>query len=129
MRRLKKKPPAATTRRAMRADTAGEPLHLKLVQAIKQEIKNGRSPIGSLPPSEIELGRRHVRGASPFAGGRICSPPLGSGNNGRRIRGRPILMFMKWRRLNSFNATELNMKSAPASSSDPRQTGQKAWLC
>jgi hypothetical protein len=28
-------------------------------------------------------------------------------------------MFMKWRRLNSFNATELNMKSAPASSSDP----------
>jgi GntR family transcriptional regulator len=60
MRRLKKKPPALTDRRAMRADTAKEPLYLKLVQAIKLEIKNGRAPIGSLLPSEVELGRRHA---------------------------------------------------------------------
>jgi len=60
MRRSKKKPPVVTARRAKRADTAKEPLYLKLVQAIKQEIKNGRAPIGSLLPSEIELGRRHA---------------------------------------------------------------------
>jgi DNA-binding GntR family transcriptional regulator len=60
MRRLKKKTLAATDRRAMRADTAKEPLYLKLMQAIKQEIRNGRAPIGSLLPSEIELGRRHA---------------------------------------------------------------------
>ena len=44
----------------MRAGTAKQPLYLKLVQAIKQEIRNGRAPIGSLLPSEIELGRRHA---------------------------------------------------------------------
>jgi GntR family transcriptional regulator len=60
MRRLRKKPAAVTDRRVMRADAAKEPLYLKLVQAIKQEIRNGRAPIGSLLPSEVELGRRHA---------------------------------------------------------------------
>src|ERR1700728_1563107 len=59
MRRSKKKPPVVTARRAQRADTAKEPLYLKLVQIIKQDIKNGRAPIGTLLPSEIELGRQH----------------------------------------------------------------------
>ena len=44
----------------MRAGSTKQPLYLKLVQAIKQEIRNGRVPIGSLLPSEIELGRRHA---------------------------------------------------------------------
>jgi DNA-binding GntR family transcriptional regulator len=60
MGRLKKKPVAVRDRGATRADAAAEPLYLKLVQAIRQEIKNGRAPIGSLLPSEIELGRRHA---------------------------------------------------------------------
>ena len=60
MRRSKKKPPVVTARRAKRADTAKEPLYLKLVQAIKQDIKSGRAPVGALLPSEIELGRHHA---------------------------------------------------------------------
>jgi len=60
MRRPKKKASAATERSAPRADAAAkEPLYLKLVQAIKQDIKSGRAPIGALLPSEIELGRQH----------------------------------------------------------------------
>jgi len=59
MRRPKKKASAATER-SPRADAAAkEPLYLKLVQAIKQDIKSGRAPIGALLPSEIELGRQH----------------------------------------------------------------------
>jgi GntR family transcriptional regulator len=56
MRKSKKQPPAAAARPA----AAGEPLYLKLVQAIKKEIKSGRAPIGSLLPSEIELGSLHA---------------------------------------------------------------------
>jgi GntR family transcriptional regulator len=57
MRRSKK---VATKRPAARIDAAaGEPLYLKLLQIIKQDIKNGRAPIGTLLPSEIELGRQH----------------------------------------------------------------------
>src|SRR6201999_2673036 len=59
MRRPKKKTSAATERPAARADAVKEPLYLKLVQAIKQDIKSGRAPIGALLPSEIELGRQH----------------------------------------------------------------------
>ena len=59
MGRLKKKS-RTTVRPAVRADPAREPLYLKLVQAIKQEIRSGRAPIGSLLPSEVELGRRHA---------------------------------------------------------------------
>lgn len=59
MRRPKKKASAATERPAARADAVKEPLYLKLVQSIKQDIKSGRAPIGALLPSEIELGRQH----------------------------------------------------------------------
>ncbi|HEY3793368.1 MAG TPA: GntR family transcriptional regulator [Bradyrhizobium sp.] len=57
MRKAKKKQSA---RPAMRSGAASEPLYAKLVQAIKQEIKAGRAPIGALLPSEIELGRQHT---------------------------------------------------------------------
>jgi DNA-binding GntR family transcriptional regulator len=56
MRKAKKTPSA---RAAARSGTASEPLYLKLVQAIKQDIKTGKAPIGALLPSEIELGRQH----------------------------------------------------------------------
>jgi GntR family transcriptional regulator len=55
MRKSKKKPPVTT-----RPAAASEPLYLKLMQAIKQEIKSGRVPIGSLLPSEVELGSQHA---------------------------------------------------------------------
>jgi GntR family transcriptional regulator len=57
---MRKPTKAATKRTAARTDAvAGEPLYLKLLQIIKQEIKSGRAPIGTLLPSEIELGRQH----------------------------------------------------------------------
>ena len=56
MRKAKKKP---STRQA-RTDATSEPLYLKLVQALKQDIRSGRAPIGALLPSEIELGRQHA---------------------------------------------------------------------
>jgi GntR family transcriptional regulator len=59
MKRSKKKPAAASQRPA-RAGAVKEPLYLKLVQAIKQDIKSGRAPVGALLPSEIELGRHHA---------------------------------------------------------------------
>jgi DNA-binding GntR family transcriptional regulator len=61
MRKAKKKQSAKqSTPPATRSSAASEPLYLKLVQAIKQEIKTGRAPIGALLPSEIELGRQHA---------------------------------------------------------------------
>jgi GntR family transcriptional regulator len=56
MRKAKNKP---STRQA-RTDATSEPLYLKLVQALKQDIRSGRAPIGALLPSEIELGRQHA---------------------------------------------------------------------
>jgi DNA-binding GntR family transcriptional regulator len=56
MRKAKKKQSGRAT---PRSGAASEPLYLKLVQAIKQEIKTGRAPIGALLPSEIELGHQH----------------------------------------------------------------------
>ena len=55
MRKAKKKPSTRPARAG-----AGEPLYLKLVQALKQDIRSGRAPIGALLPSEIELGRQHA---------------------------------------------------------------------
>jgi DNA-binding GntR family transcriptional regulator len=61
MRKAKKKQSAKqSTPPATRSSAASEPLYLKLVLAIKQEIKTGRAPIGALLPSEIELGRQHA---------------------------------------------------------------------
>src|SRR6202012_2972584 len=56
MRSAKKRQAARSTARTA---AAAEPLYLKLVQALKQDIKSGRAPIGALLPSETELGQQH----------------------------------------------------------------------